>query len=54
VLKLIADGATNREIGTRLNLLEKQVRDVVATTFGKLGVSDRAQAVIRGLERRIL
>jgi len=43
-LALLAEGLTNKEIGDRLNLTEKTVKNYLATVFDKLGVARRAQA----------
>jgi DNA-binding NarL/FixJ family response regulator len=43
-LALLAEGLTNKEIGSRLNLTEKTVKNYLAVVFEKLGVSRRAQA----------
>jgi two-component system response regulator DevR len=44
VLALLSEGLTNKEIGDRLNLTEKTVKNYLATVFDKIGVSRRAQA----------
>ncbi|HEY4301366.1 MAG TPA: response regulator transcription factor [Candidatus Didemnitutus sp.] len=44
VLALLSEGLTNKEIGERLNLTEKTVKNYLATVFDKLGVARRAQA----------
>jgi len=44
ILSLIADGLTNGEIGTRLNLAEKTVKNYVSTILSKLEVGRRAEA----------
>ncbi len=44
VLALLAEGLTNKEIGQRLNLAEKTVKNYLATVFEKLGITRRAQA----------
>ncbi|MBI5870097.1 MAG: response regulator transcription factor [Actinobacteria bacterium] len=51
ILKLIADGLTNKEIADRINLGEKTVRNHITTIFMKLGVSHRTQAAIHYLSR---
>lgn len=44
VLSLIAKGNTNKEIATNLHLGEGTVRNYVSSIFGKLGLSNRAEA----------
>jgi DNA-binding NarL/FixJ family response regulator len=50
VLELIAQGQANREIGARLGISDKTVRNHVANIFNKLQVADRGQAIIRARE----
>ncbi len=49
VLQLIAEGLTNREIGARLGLAEKTVKNYTSALFSKLHIEHRTQAVIYGL-----
>jgi two-component system, NarL family, response regulator DevR len=44
VLELIGEGLTNREIGERLSLAEKTVKNYVSTMFRKLGLEQRTAA----------
>ena len=44
ILQLIAEGATNREIGEKLFLAEKTVRNYVSGLLAKLGVQRRSEA----------
>ncbi len=44
VLALLAEGLTNKEIGLRLTLTEKTVKNYLSTVFDKLGVTRRTQA----------
>jgi DNA-binding NarL/FixJ family response regulator len=44
VLVLIAEGLTNREIGQRLYLAEKTVKNYVSSLLAKLGLGRRGQA----------
>ena len=44
ILGLIADGQTNREIASQINLSDKMVRNYVSNILGKLEVSHRSQA----------
>ena len=46
VLKLIASGATNREIASELYLSEGTVKNIVSSVFSCLGIHDRVQAAI--------
>ena len=50
VLELIAQGRSNAEIGARLGISDKTVRNHVANVFNKLRVADRAQAIVRARE----
>jgi len=54
VLRLVARGHTNAEIGRELFISEATVKTHLLRTFGKLGVSDRTAAVTSALERGIL
>lgn len=45
VLALIAEGRTNKEVGSDLGLSEKTVKNYVANIFDKLHVTRRSQAV---------
>jgi DNA-binding CsgD family transcriptional regulator/tetratricopeptide (TPR) repeat protein len=47
VLRLLADGLTNREIGVRLFISQKTVGAHVAHVFEKLGVHSRLEAAVR-------
>jgi DNA-binding NarL/FixJ family response regulator len=46
VLKLVAQGATNGEIAATLYLAEATVKTHIGSIFGKLGVRDRAAAIV--------
>ncbi len=48
VLALIADGLTNRQIGERLFLAEKTVKNYVSGLLAKLGMQRRTQAAVYG------
>ncbi|HKC29688.1 MAG TPA: response regulator transcription factor [Jatrophihabitans sp.] len=52
VLDLIADGLTNRQIGERLFLAEKTVKNYVSSLLAKLGMERRTQAAVYGAEIR--
>ena len=46
VLRLMARGATNGEIATALYVAEATVKTHIGSIFGKLGVRDRAAAIV--------
>ncbi|MEV3861184.1 response regulator transcription factor [Streptomyces sp. NPDC050095] len=46
ILALIGEGLTNREIGQRLFLSEKTVKNNISRLLGKLGVHRRVQAAV--------
>jgi DNA-binding NarL/FixJ family response regulator len=46
VVRLIAQGLSNKEIGVRLCLSEKTVKNHVSRILSKLNISARAQAVV--------
>lgn len=50
VLEQIALGKTNDEIAGNLRLSPKTIRNVTTAIYAKLGVSNRAQAVVKALE----
>ncbi|MER6299043.1 response regulator transcription factor [Kitasatospora sp. NPDC001539] len=52
VLALIGEGLTNRQIGARLYLAEKTVKNHVSRLLAKLGVERRVQAALIATERR--
>lgn len=52
ILALIADGMTNREIGERLFLAEKTVKNYVSGLLAKLGMQRRTQAAVYGASLR--
>jgi DNA-binding NarL/FixJ family response regulator len=54
VLRLVADGLTNRAIASRLHISEATVKTHLVHTYAKLGVDDRTAAVMAALERGLL
>ena len=51
VLHLVAEGLDNRMIAARLGKSEKTVRNQLSVIFDKLGVTSRAQAIVRTIGR---
>ncbi|MGH7274994.1 MAG: response regulator [Nitrospiria bacterium] len=54
VIKLIADGKTNKEIANTLTISEKTVKNHVRNIFQKLEVDDRTQAAIFAIQRGLI
>jgi DNA-binding NarL/FixJ family response regulator len=54
VLRLVARGHTNAEVGRELLISEATVKTHLLRAFAKLGVADRTAAVTAALERGIL
>lgn len=54
VIRLVAEGATNRQIAAALAISDETVKTLVARTFGKLGVNRRAEAVSVAHEEGLL
>jgi two-component system response regulator DevR len=52
ILILIAEGLTNRQIGERLFLAEKTVKNNVSSLLAKLGMQRRTQAAVFGANLR--
>jgi two-component system, NarL family, response regulator DevR len=46
ILRLIADGLTNRQIAERVHLAEKTVKNYVSNLLSKLGMERRTQAAV--------
>lgn len=54
VLRLLAQGLSNREIGLRLSLAEGTVKNYVTAILQKLGARDRTQAALRARQAGLL
>ncbi len=53
ILDLIGEGLTNREIGSRMFLAEKTVKNYVSSVLSKLGLVRRTQAAVLVAEMRM-
>jgi two-component system, NarL family, response regulator DevR len=52
ILDLIGEGLTNRQIGERLFLAEKTIKNYVSNLLAKLGMERRTQAAVLATEMR--
>jgi DNA-binding NarL/FixJ family response regulator len=50
VLRLLAAGFSNREIGSALHVAEGTIKNHVSNILGKMGVRDRTRAVLKAAE----
>jgi DNA-binding NarL/FixJ family response regulator len=53
VLRLIAQGRSNKEIGSEFGITEGTVKAHVTNIFAKLGATDRAQAITIAIKRHL-
>lgn len=54
VLKLLAVGLFNKEIGEQLSISERTVKNHISNIFKKLNVADRTQAAVFAIRNRIV
>jgi DNA-binding NarL/FixJ family response regulator len=54
ILRLIAAGATNRDIAARLALSTQTIKNILSVLFEKLAVSNRTEAVVAALDKGLL
>lgn len=54
VLRLVAQGATNLEIATQLELSPHTVKSHIISIFNKLAVNDRTQAAVKAVRHHLI
>lgn len=54
VLRRVARGKTNKEIASELQLSEKTIKNHVRNIFHKMGVYDRTEAAMKGVQEGII
>jgi len=54
VLRLVAEGYTNKEIGAQLSISEETIKSQVRSILSKLHTNDRTRAAMIGLKRGII
>jgi DNA-binding NarL/FixJ family response regulator len=54
VLKMLAEGLSNKEIAARMKISEHTVKFHTAQIFAKLGVSTRTEAVVQGIRQGLV
>ncbi len=54
VLRLMAQGHSNKEIANTLGISDQTVKNHVKSIFSKLGVTDRTQAVTTAIQRGVI
>ena len=54
VLRMIADGNSNKDVAAHLNITEEAVKGQVRNILAKLGANDRTHAAVLGVKRGII
>jgi DNA-binding NarL/FixJ family response regulator len=54
VVRLLAGGYSNREIGTALGVAERTVKNHVSSILAKLWVRDRTRAVLKAISMGLI
>ncbi len=54
VLKLMGEGLRHKEIARELSISQRTVGNHIASIYNKLGISDRAQAIVYAVKKGIV
>jgi NarL family two-component system response regulator LiaR len=54
ILKLVAMGMSNKEIAEKLFLSERTIKAHLTNIFNKLNVASRSEAIVKGLQWRLV
>ncbi|NLG87333.1 MAG: response regulator transcription factor, partial [Firmicutes bacterium] len=54
VLRLLAHGQSNKQIGATLSISEKTVKNHVTSIFRKIGVGDRTEAALYAIRKGLV
>lgn len=54
IIRLLADGKSNKEIGEALNLVEGTIKNKVSKILNKIGLKDRTQIVVFAIKENII
>ena len=54
ILALLGRGQSNKEIATKLSLSVKTIKNHLSNMFQKLGVTNRTEAVVKGIDLGII
>jgi DNA-binding NarL/FixJ family response regulator len=54
IIRLIAEGLSNKEIGVRLSLSEKTVKNHISHIFAKLNINARSRAAVYAIRNGLV
>lgn len=54
IIRLLADGKSNKEIGEELSLVEGTIKNKVSKILSKIGLKDRTQVVVFAIKENII
>jgi len=54
VLKLVAQGMFNKEIGEQMGISERTVKNHISSIFKKIDVADRTQAAVFAIKNNLV